>query len=69
MSKKMPEYLPRLYYIDHRRNLREFQSALLDLQGDASITMLKEKKCPYQNDRTCDECFQCIPEIEKKTAE
>ena len=67
MSEKMPEYLPRLYYIDHRRNLREFQSALLDLQGDASITMLKEKKCPYQNDRTCDECFQCIPEIEKKT--
>ena len=67
MSEKMPEYLPRLYYIDHRRNLREFQSALLDLQGDASITMLKEKKCPYQNDKTCDECFQCIPEIEKKT--
>lgn len=67
MSEKMPEYLPRLYYIDHRRNLREFQSALLDLQGDASITMLKEKKCPYQNDRICDECFQCIPEIEKKT--
>ena len=29
--------------------------------------MLKEKKCPYQNDKTCDECFQCIPEIEKKT--
>lgn len=65
-SDRMPGYLPRLYYIDHRRNLKEFQSALLNLQGDKSVALLKENKCFYE-DRICDQCFQCMEEIEKKS--
>lgn len=65
VSEEMPEYLPRLYYIDHRRNLKEFQEALLNLQGDESVAFLKEKKCYYE-ERSCDQCFRCIAEIEKK---
>lgn len=68
-TEEIPEYLPRLYYIDHRRNLKEFQSALLDLQGDRSVIQLKEKKCPYEENKLCDECFACIPAIEQKTGE
>lgn len=63
----MPSYLPRLYYIDHRRNLKEFQKALLNLQGDESVTMLKEKKC-FWEERPCDHCFRCIEGIEAKKA-
>lgn len=66
ISEEMPEYLPRLYYIDHRRNLKEFQSALLNLQGDKSVALLKARKCFYE-DRNCDQCFQCIDGIEKKS--
>ncbi len=43
VSEELPEYLPRLYYIDHQRNLKEFQEALLNLQGDESVAFLKEK--------------------------
>lgn len=68
ISEEMPEYLPRLYYIDHRRNLKEFQEALLNLQGDESVAFLKEKKCYYE-ERSCDQCFRCIVEIEKKSGE
>ncbi len=68
ISEEMPEYLPRLYYIDHRRNLKEFQEALLNLQGDESVAFLKEKKCYYE-ERSCDQCFRCIAEIEKKSGE
>lgn len=68
ISEEMPEYLPRLYYIDHRRNLKEFQEALLNLQGDESVAFLTEKKCYYE-ERSCDQCFRCIAEIEKKSGE
>lgn len=66
VSEEMPEYLPRLYYIDHRRDLKEFQTALLNLQGDESVAFLKEKKCYYE-ERGCDQCFRCIAGIEKKS--
>ena len=66
--KDMPEYLPRLYYIDHRRNLKEFQSALLDLQGDKSMMLLKERKCSQDPEKTCDGCFRCIEQIMQKSA-
>ena len=66
-KQEKPDYLPRLYYIDHRRNLKEFQSALLNLQGDKSVCLLRENKCPYKEDHVCDQCFECIDEIERKT--
>lgn len=68
VSEELPEYLPRLYYIDHQRNLKEFQEALLNLQGDESVAFLKEKKCYYE-ERGCDQCFRCIAKIEKKSGQ
>lgn len=68
VSEELPEYLPRLYYIDHQRNLKEFQEALLNLQGDESVAFLKEKKCYYE-EKGCDQCFRCIAEIEKKSGQ
>ncbi len=68
VSEELPEYLPRLYYIDHQRNLKEFQEALLNLQGDESVAFLKEKKCYYE-EKGCDQCFRCIAKIEKKSGQ
>lgn len=67
IHEQMPDYIPRLYYIDHRRNLKEFQSALLNMQGDKSVARLRDNKCIYDGDKNCTHCFQCIAEIEQKT--
>ncbi len=66
-SAAKPEYLPRLYYIDHRRNLKEFQSAMLNLQGDRSVALLRQNRCLYHEGSVCDQCFECIHNIELKS--
>ena len=64
---EIPDYMPKAYYIDHQRDIKEFQQALLNLQGDESVQRLVSNRCPYQEDKVCDQCFHCIPELENKT--
>ena len=66
---KKPSYLPILYYIDHRRNLNEFQQGLLSVRGDESLTKLKNRNCIFRDDKKCNQCFDCIEEINKKKPE
>lgn len=68
-GKVKPSYLPRLYYIDHKRDLSEFQQGLLSVHGDESLTALKNSNCIFDNDKKCNQCFDCIEEINKKTPE
>ncbi len=66
-GEKPPSYLPNLYYIDHRRNLKEFQRALINVQYDESFQRLLEESCMYDNSKRCNQCFECIDDIKKKT--
>lgn len=61
-----PSYLPRLYYIDHKRNLKEFQQGLLSIHGDESLAKLKLGDCIKDDTKKCYQCFECIKEINKK---
>lgn len=61
-----PSYLPRLYYIDHRRNLKEFQQGLLSIHGDESLSGLKQGNCIIDETKKCRQCFECIKEINRK---
>lgn len=63
------DILPKLYYIDHTRNLREFQSGLFNLKYDSELAMTREKVCIYDKSVECNHCFKCIEDIAKKTGD
>lgn len=60
------EILPDLYYIDHNRNLNEFQNGLLNLQHDKELLPLRENVCLYDKSEKCNQCFRCIEDIKAK---
>ncbi|MDE6210272.1 MAG: ATP-binding protein [Lachnospiraceae bacterium] len=61
--------LPKLYYIDHTRNLEEFQNGLINMQYDEEFLLVKENVCLYDKSIKCSQCFKCIEEIKEKKAE
>ncbi len=63
----IPQILPRIYYIDHRRNIEEIEDDIL-LTGirENTISTLTENKCMFDQRKTCTSCFLCIGKIEKK---
>lgn len=61
------DILPKLYYIDHTRNLREFQGGLFNLKYDSEFSMTRDKVCIYDKSIECNHCFKCIEDIAQKT--
>ncbi len=62
----LKDIFPKIYYIDHTRELYEFQNDLLNLQG-ADINDVKNiKKCLYDETKACRQCFACIDKINTK---
>lgn len=59
--------LPKIHYIDHHRNILEIQKDILELQSGESISSLKKKLCIFDKTKPCNNCFNCIGMIEKKT--
>jgi len=68
-NSRLKEILPKLYYIDHRRNLAEFQESLLDLKADDQLTAIKEDACLNDRMKVCNQCYKCINDIMKKSPE
>lgn len=62
------EILPKLYYIDHERNIKEFQDRLLNLQFDEQLSPVKENACLYDKSSKCQQCFRCMEDIKYKSA-
>ena len=56
-NKHIVEILPKLYYIDHKRDLRDFQNGLLNIYYGDDISVIKESVCLYDKLRKCDQCF------------
>lgn len=61
--------LPKIYFIDHLRNDTQIQNEILMFQGNANISKLRADKCLFDNTRNCNQCFNCIGMINKKSPE
>ena len=63
----IPKILPRIYYIDHIRNAREIESAILQTGiREKTVAILKENRCMFDETKNCNACFDCIGKIEQK---
>ncbi len=63
----IPKILPKIYYIDHRRNIEEIEEDIIQTGiREETITTLKENKCMFDERKQCNGCFQCIGKIEQK---
>lgn len=60
------EIFPKIYYIDHNRNLQEFQADLLSIQNDELTAGLNKNKCYLNITKDCNQCFECIEKIDMK---
>lgn len=69
INPSLVEILPKLYYIDHRRNLAQFQESLLDLKANEQLALLKEDACLNDRVKSCNQCFRCIEDIKNKSPE
>ena len=69
VNSRITEILPKLYYIDHRRNLAQFQESLLDLKANEQLAAIKEDACLNDRMKSCNQCFRCIEDIKNKTPE
>ena len=64
----IPLILPKIYYIDHRRNIDEIENDILrNGIREKTVTTLAENKCIFDESKLCNSCFQCIGKIEKKS--
>ena len=63
----IPLILPKIYYIDHRRDIDEIENDILRTGiREKTIGSLAENKCMFDESKQCNTCFQCIGKIEKK---
>lgn len=60
------EVYPKVYYIDHSREIEEFQDDILEQQANASLCNLRDNVCMFDKSKKCNRCFQCIGLIDKK---
>lgn len=66
-NKYILQVLPKLYYIDHFRNLEEIQADILMTRShETALSEIRANKCMFDSTKNCNECFQCIGVIEKK---
>lgn len=61
------QIFPKIYFVDHYRNKGDIKEDLILLQQDAGLQALREDRCIFDNKRGCNQCFECIGVINKKT--
>lgn len=65
-NKYIKEVLPKVYFIDNERNIKEYQDDLLRLQDNMELADVREDICMFDKSKKCNRCFECIGIIEKK---
>lgn len=66
---KIPEILPKIYHIDQTRELGPLERDIFGFYDKESYRLLKENECIFDSGKKCNQCFQCIGLINKKTPE
>ncbi len=65
----IPEVFPEIYYMDTRRNLKQFQEEILMLQEDDLLKRMRSDCCIFDRAKICNHCFSCIGLINQKKPE
>lgn len=66
----IPAVLPKVYYIDSKRNLEDIEKDFLYVQIDAEqIVSLENDRCMFDEGKPCNDCFACVEELNKKRPE
>lgn len=66
----IPAVLPKVYYIDSSRNLESVEKDFLNVQIDEEqILSLEDDRCMYDRGKLCNDCFECVERLNKKTPE
>lgn len=60
---------PKIYHLDTQRNLERFQSDLLFWMEDDLLKQMRANTCMFDRLRTCNNCFECIGVLEKKSVQ
>lgn len=66
-NKHIKEVFPKIYYIDHSRNLDEIKNEILGLYDKDSLMDLKRNLCIFDKSKKCTKCFNCIGLINQKS--
>lgn len=61
------QIMPRIYFISHERKIRDIEENVLHLYDNKFLGELKSSKCMFDKTKICNQCFQCIGMIHKKT--
>ena len=71
--KKNNQYIkqifPKIYYIDHNRDIIGFQNDILEYHTGENFRLLKEDNCMFDKLKSCNSCFKCIGLIHQKSPE
>ena len=62
------ELLPKFYYLDYTRDIASIERELFMGTASRDISEATANRCIYDNKKPCNKCFQCIRQLEKKTA-
>lgn len=65
----IPMVLPKVYHIDHTRNIEAIQNEIFGFHDKESLGDLRENICMFDKARKCNRCFQCIGVITRKMPE
>lgn len=57
---------PKVYHVDHTRNLDALQNEVFRFYDQESLNSLKENVCLFDLSKKCNRCFNCIGLINKK---
>lgn len=63
------EIIPRIYYVDTRRDLDQFQNDLLLWMEDDLIKQMRSDCCIFDRSKKCRHCFECMGLISQKSVE
>lgn len=65
----IPAILPKIYYIDHRRDIDEIENDIIRTGiREKTVNAMAENRCMFDKTRACNACFQCIGRIQQKNA-
>lgn len=63
----IPRILPKVHYIDHRRDIEEIEDDIIRTGiQERTVHLLDSNKCMFDESKECNGCFLCIGKIEKK---
>lgn len=66
-NSSIKQILPKIYFIDHTRDISSIQKDIFKFQGNDSLENLRQKLCIFDQTRHCSNCFDCIGYINKKS--